>query len=584
MATIPKLYNLNEARTYVYEQQFVLYEENNCQKYLDHIPKAGSLYVEDVITGEVFVITTDKEAINNRPPEHGEVFCEYRSEFDYVSAKGLLIFNPDDAASGDTFKVRYIPVASRIDAEVINKLIDHHNTYEGNVWTKEDLLTPVQNDIVNWTAVKDRPGYATETTGGLITAEDAQLIRSIPRPYTPPLGGLTIRDLQFKPTLWGDSITLALGPGFTITKDTDLKGTLGLDAAGIRTAVGITQDQVTALAGATGTGKSPVGPGEQNKYVLDQDPRLSDYRNPLAHTHAISDVNNLTQELDGKAKSVHTHSTDEITGIEALKGEDGKSCSLVVDSTTTVPSTQGAKVTNIGTVYDVKLKFEIPRGIDGKMVMDWQGWESLTEEQKAQIRIVGPKGANGEGAAVQIDKITAGPEGSEVTYVVKDPVKKYWESADRELWTTGLELTIPRGDKGEQGVAGAVKLGTVTTSESGSDASVVIHEPEVTEIGGITYYASTVDFTLPRGPKGTGTVSRITFTSTDEGWSTVDEDENYTLTIQTTGAIPVSLAYEEISSGLYEIALASVRYEYNKIYIISDHKFSGRIFVDGSRS
>ncbi|QGJ92920.1 minor tail protein [Gordonia phage Kabocha] len=47
--------------------------------------------------------------------------------------------------------------------------------------------------------------------------------------------------------------------------------------------------------------------------VSTSDPRLTDARTPIAHTHTISDVTNLQTTLDGKAASSHTHDWASIT-------------------------------------------------------------------------------------------------------------------------------------------------------------------------------------------------------------------------------------------------------------------------------
>ena len=53
------------------------------------------------------------------------------------------------------------------------------------------------------------------------------------------------------------------------------------------------------------------------KAVEGNDPRLSDARTPLAHTHAVSEVTGLQGALDGKAAASHTHSISEVTGLQS---------------------------------------------------------------------------------------------------------------------------------------------------------------------------------------------------------------------------------------------------------------------------
>lgn len=82
------------------------------------------------------------------------------------------------------------------------------------------------------------------------------------------------------------------------------------------------------------------------------DPRLSDARNPLAHTHAISEVTNLQSELDGKVGTgdarlsdartpkAHTHEIGDTTGLQSsLDGKVGMSDSRLSDARTPVAHT-----------------------------------------------------------------------------------------------------------------------------------------------------------------------------------------------------------------------------------------------------
>lgn len=67
--------------------------------------------------------------------------------------------------------------------------------------------------------------------------------------------------------------------------------------------------QITNLQ-TTLNNKQPVG-----DYILDDDSRLTDSRDPLPHTHTISDLEDLSDELDNKADIGHTHQTSDIDGL-----------------------------------------------------------------------------------------------------------------------------------------------------------------------------------------------------------------------------------------------------------------------------
>lgn len=51
--------------------------------------------------------------------------------------------------------------------------------------------------------------------------------------------------------------------------------------------------------------------------VVDDDPRLTDARTPTAHTHPQSDITGLVSDLAGKAAAVHTHAAADVTGLTA---------------------------------------------------------------------------------------------------------------------------------------------------------------------------------------------------------------------------------------------------------------------------
>jgi hypothetical protein len=59
--------------------------------------------------------------------------------------------------------------------------------------------------------------------------------------------------------------------------------------------------------------------------VITNDSRLSDPRTPTAHSHAISEVTSLQTALDGKALSSHTHTINNVTGLQTAL--DGKQAS-----------------------------------------------------------------------------------------------------------------------------------------------------------------------------------------------------------------------------------------------------------------
>ena len=296
---LPMLYNIDESRTLVYEQDFIVPESRKV--YLDHIPKVDTLN----ITG----ITLIFEGV----PLPGQALFDYRAEYDYVAAKGILLFSEGDV--GKTFHARYIPVASRVDANVINELIRVCNYLDGTVWTKTDLLTPVQKDIVAWTAIKDRPVLATQYKEGLFSASDKQKLDLMAHPLqTKAVGSIKINNLFATPPTWGGPIEFI---------ETDTLTPIIVDGTKVEFRVNIasvTRDlsmYMDALKGTYGT------PADENRYVTDTDPRMVNARPPEEHMHNIVDVVNLQQELDGRALSEHRHLVDEIDGLSTIEGPPG---------------------------------------------------------------------------------------------------------------------------------------------------------------------------------------------------------------------------------------------------------------------
>lgn len=298
------LYNLDESRLEVFEEDIVVPESRKV--YLKHIPKLNTLY----ITGITLIFDGD--------PIAGQALFDYRAEYDYVAAKGILIFSSSDV--GSTFHCRYVPVASRVDASVVNELITFGNTYDGNIWTKEDLMDSKSGEKVAWAVIKDRPLNASSVRDGLLSKEDKQKLDLIPSPLqVKPVGSIQIGDVSIAPTTWGGPITFAETDTLTPLIITDEDSGAKYIEFRVNIAA-VTKDlsmYMEALKGTSGT------PSDLNRYVTNDDPRMTNARNPLAHQHTISDVLALQTSLDGKANVQHRHNVDEIDGLTTIQGPPG---------------------------------------------------------------------------------------------------------------------------------------------------------------------------------------------------------------------------------------------------------------------
>lgn len=293
------LYNLDESRTSVYEQDFVVPE--NRKVYLDHIPRKDTL----AITGITLIFSGE--------PLTGQALFDYRADYDYVAAKGILIFAAGDI--GSSFHARYIPVASRVDAATINELIRVGNYVDGNVWTKKELLDAKTGEIIDWGVIKGRPRLATATSDGLLSKDDKQKLDMIPHPLqTKAIGGIEAQGETAYPVKWGGNIefleTETISPVVTGGNQVEFR----VNISAVMKDVSM---YIEAMKGTVGV------PGDLNRYVTDQDPRLTDARNPLKHNHSIDDILALQENLDRKSNVGHTHEVEDIIGLSVIQGPIG---------------------------------------------------------------------------------------------------------------------------------------------------------------------------------------------------------------------------------------------------------------------
>lgn len=164
-------------------------------------------------------------------------------------------------------------------------------------------------------------------------------------------------------------------------------------------------------------------------------------------------------------------------GQQGPKGDPGP-VSVTVGSTTTLESGD-ASVTNGGTSENVILNFSIPRGERGV-----QGPKGDTGETGPQ----GPKGDTGETG----QRGPQGPKGDTGETGQQGPAGPEGPQGPKgDTGKTGPQG--PKGDTGEtgpQGNAATIKIGTVTTVDSGVDATV-------TNSG--TENSAVFNFEIPRG-------------------------------------------------------------------------------------
>ena len=163
-------------------------------------------------------------------------------------------------------------------------------------------------------------------------------------------------------------------------------------------------------------------------------------------------------------------------GPKGDKGDTGDAATITVGSTSTGTPGTNASVTNSGTSSAAVLNFTIPRG------------------DKGDKGDTGATGSPGAAATISVGTTTTGQPGTNAS------VTNVGTSS-----AAVLNFTIPKGAKGDTGATGApgatgspgaaatVSVGTTTTGQPGTNASV-------TNSG--TQSAAVLNFTIPKGDKG----------------------------------------------------------------------------------
>lgn len=184
-------------------------------------------------------------------------------------------------------------------------------------------------------------------------------------------------------------------------------------------------------------------------------------------------------------------------GPKGDKGDTGAAATITVGTTTTGPAGSNANVVNSGTSSAAILDFTIPQGAKGD-----KGDKGDTGEQGPQGD-QGPQGAQGPKGDTGATGPT-GPAGSAATITVGTTTTGN-PGTNASVTNSGtssaavFNFTIPRGNtgatgpQGPDGDAATITVGTVTTGAPGTSATVV---------NSGTSSAAVLDFTIPRGDKG----------------------------------------------------------------------------------
>ena len=192
------------------------------------------------------------------------------------------------------------------------------------------------------------------------------------------------------------------------------------------------------------------------------------------------------------------------TGAQGIQGYSFRtvntalSASASVQKTNITPSTniqQGDKLIDTNSdVWEIVTVNDSDVVVGAAAVTSIKGLKGDTGEQ-------GPAGEDGTGVNIKgsVENAAALPgEGQPGdAYVLLDTgTLAVWDEDQQKFVDTGAQIKGPKGDKGETGDAGAaatIQVGSVTTGEAGSQASV-------TNSGDATN--ATFNFTIPRGAQG----------------------------------------------------------------------------------
>ena len=196
------------------------------------------------------------------------------------------------------------------------------------------------------------------------------------------------------------------------------------------------------------------------------------------------------------------------SGPPGPKGDPGAAATVTVGSTTTGAAGTSASVTNSGTSSAAVLDFTIPRGVAGTNGTD--GFSPVaTVTQNAGSATISITDANGTTTATVSDGGDGLDGFSPIATVEQTEFGATITITDSNGTTTA---DVVNGSQGTPGAAATVTVGSTTTANPGTNASVV---------NSGTSSAAVLDFTIPRGADGSdgqdGQAATIAVGSTTTG-------------------------------------------------------------------
>lgn len=141
--------------------------------------------------------------------------------------------------------------------------------------------------------------------------------------------------------------------------------------------------------------------------------------------------------------------------------------------------------------------------------------------------------------------------------------------------SSGLKLNVATATVGQTPAKAGAMSGTDKDKLDGIETGAETNVIETVKVNGTALTPDgnkAVDITIPNSTY----IQSTTFTSSDAGWSSVDANGNYTLTIANTG-VPVMVKKSASPSG-YETCMVNIRNDGTNFYITADDKFSGIVY------
>lgn len=191
-------------------------------------------------------------------------------------------------------------------------------------------------------------------------------------------------------------------------------------------------------------------------------------------------------------------------GADGARGFAYRSCNIALSASASVPMTNIMPSEGIQTgdtlVDSTGALWEVATVSDGSVTVGASSVGSVRGPQGEQ-GVPGAKGEDGTGVNIKgaVDTSASLPPTGEEgdAYITNDTGNLWiWDADQSKFVDTGAQIKGPQGDTGPQGVPGTaatVTVGTTSTGDAGTDATVT---------NGGTTSAAILNFTIPRGEKG----------------------------------------------------------------------------------